>query len=61
MSNKNYHVYSEDQNKLERLASEYKYLGRYVLLEPGMLTVLALPPKKEAKKSAKSRREHRET
>lgn len=67
MGSKNYHIYREDQAVLERLAEEYKYIGRHVRLEPGVLTVLALPPKKEAKKkvdkrtSGNSRREDSRT
>ena len=62
MSNKNYHLYRDNQALLERLAEEYKYIGRYVRLEPGVLTVLALPPKKEVKKKVDNkRRERRES
>lgn len=62
VSNKNYHIYREDQSVLEQLAEEYKYIGRHVRLEPGVLTILALPPKKEVKKKVDNkRREHRES
>lgn len=61
MSNKNYHIYREDQAVLERLAEEYRYIGRHVRLEAGVLTVLALPPKKEVKKKvAHNKRDRRD-
>jgi hypothetical protein len=48
MTLKNYTIYSSDHSGLQRLAEEYKMLGRYVKLELELdkLTVLALKPVK---------------
>lgn len=45
MKTRNYHYYGS-QVEVQRLAEEYAFLGRKVLVEPGHLTVLALPEKK---------------
>ena len=56
MKNKNQHIYNTDQSVLIRLAEEFKSIGRYVRLEEGHLTVLALPPRKVVKKLDNPRR-----
>jgi len=61
MSNKNYHIYRDNQAALEALAEEYKYIGRHVRLGDGVLTVLALPPKKEVRKKVVTKRPRRES
>ena len=58
---KNQHIYNADQSVLIRLAEEFKSIGRYVRLEEGHLTVLALPPKKVVKKVDNPRRKSRRT
>ena len=49
MKQRNYHFYGT-QEEVTRLAEEYRFLGRNVVVEPGHLTVLALPIKKTKKK-----------
>ena len=59
---KNYHFYGSDAD-VARLAEEYvQYLGRQVEIEPGHLTVLALPRKKVVKKNSErdNRRQDRD-
>lgn len=46
MKARNHTIYNTDQTTLQRLAEEYKMIGRDVLLEEGKLTVLALPRRK---------------
>jgi len=54
----NYHFYGSDAD-VKRLAEEYEFLGRHVVIEPGHLTVLALPPKKVKKKVVDDKRKGR--
>lgn len=49
MKARNYHYYG-NQDEVNRLAEEYRFLGRNVIVEPGHLTVLALPIRKPKKK-----------
>lgn len=59
MKARNYHYYGT-QAEIKRLAEEYEFLGRRFIIEPGHLTVLALPPKK-VKKKVEERREDSRT
>lgn len=61
----NQHIYDRDQEKLKRLADEFTWLGREIRLEPGHLTVFALPStykkkteKERRKRIARRRSEH---
>ena len=48
---KNHVIYDHnDQDNLVRLAEEYAMLGREVKVEPGKLTVFALPRKRREKR-----------
>lgn len=50
MKTNNYHFWGSEED-VKRLSEEYRYMGRHILVEPGHLTVFALPPKKVKKKS----------
>ncbi len=44
---RNYVIYGTDQDDLVRLRDEYESLGRQTRLEPGRLTVFALPQRRQ--------------
>lgn len=47
MKSRNYSFYGT-QEEVERVADEYRFLGRRVEVTKGRVTVLALPPRKKA-------------
>ena len=49
MKARNLHYYGT-QDEVNRLAEDYRFLGRNVIVEPNHLTVLALPIRKQKKK-----------
>lgn len=51
---KNYYVYGTEAY-LNRLQSEYEFIGRFCKREPGTLIVLALPPQKVKEKKVKKK------
>ncbi len=45
MRPRNYKVYGKSEEELQRLAEEYRSMGRAVKIEDGILIVFALNPK----------------
>jgi hypothetical protein len=49
---KNQRIWSSDQEYLRRVASEFEFIGRKYKLETGLLTIFALPQRKDKKKKS---------
>jgi hypothetical protein len=50
---KNHIITLKDQSELERLKEEYEMTGRVTKLEPGKLTIFALPKRTKVKRKGR--------
>ncbi len=50
MKARNLVIYSDDQEDLKRLADDYRFIGRDVMIEDGKLTVFAIHRKLKTRK-----------
>lgn len=57
--NRNQRLYSDNPAQLRAWADEFEYIGRKYKIEPGVLIVFAVAPKRSKKKNKKSDRNKR--